>query len=83
MKKLEAGDYVKNLTEKQWNKLLDIENSSYRISHMPQRKDETFYHRTSIRFDEFKGLNHGSVENCKIELTYRQFLSRAKNTFQQ
>lgn len=81
MKKLEVGDYVKNLTEKQWNAILDIKNSNYRITYMPQRKDETYYYRTSIRLDESKGLNHGSIENCKNELTYRQFLGRAKNTF--
>jgi hypothetical protein len=80
MKKLEVGDYVKNLTEKQFKTLLDIENDSlYRLTHgIPGNEN---YYENGLLASSTMTLNHARITRCTNELTYRQFLSRAKNTF--
>lgn len=79
MKKLEVGDYVKNLTEKQFNTLLDVECGlgilTWGIPNSP------YYYHNGLLFADHKNLLHAKKEKCIKELTYRQFLTRAKNTF--
>ena len=77
MKKLEVGDYVKNLTEKHFNNIMKFQpDSSIKYRYIKGQTDELIYHGGYI--DYLTGY-HG-VE-IKTELTYLQFLSRAKNTF--
>lgn len=79
MKKLEVGDYVKNLTEKQFNKLLDVECGLGILTWgIP---NSHYYYHNGLLFADYKNLLHAKKEKCIKELTYRQFLTRAKNTF--
>jgi hypothetical protein len=80
--KLQEGDYVKNLTEKQWNELLDIENNSRRYTHIYDHNDidtKNYFKNGFVYSDS--NLLHSKKSACKQELTFRQFKGRAKNTF--
>lgn len=81
MKKLEVGDYVKNLTEEQWDELNKVENSEdplqFEMNNLEYNKCISF----AIVYD-FECFLFAEKRYCKTELTFEEFLSRAKNTFQ-
>ena len=79
MKKLEVGDYVKNLTEKQFKNVLSIEEKGKILFYYPEHDDD--FHGAGLMYPEFGELIHAEIDKCKTELTYRQFLLRAKMTF--
>jgi len=81
MKKLEVGDYVKNLTKKQFDSILEMENSWCHSLMTHGIPGTDGFHENGLLFDRFGSINHARIKQCKNELTYRQFLSRAKNTF--
>jgi hypothetical protein len=83
MKKLEVGDYVKNLTEKQFDKLMELQpKHSPKYDYVVGQTDLLYLHGyaygVAMKFISiFPGLN----QPLKTQLTYRQFLLRAKMTF--
>lgn len=80
MKELQEGDYVRNLTEEQWNELLMIETG--RVSLMYSLTMETdLKHGHALRVDEFGELMHGWKDKCENELTFEEFKQRAINTY--
>lgn len=81
MKKLQEGDYVRNLTEEQWSELLMIECGKFTLTYYIASKDNDEYHLKSLRFDEFGDLMHGEKIYCKNELTFEEFKQRAINTY--
>lgn len=77
MKTLEVGDYVKNLTEKQFDNIMKLQPYPFsRYCYGVGRTDELIFEGYYIDF-----LNGAHKVELETELTYRQFLSRAKNTF--
>lgn len=80
MKTLQVGDYVKNLTEKQWKKLNDVENYRPLAIELNDKNDKKYYHFGIMYKAEC--LLFAEKIDCRTELTFEEFLSRAKNTFQ-
>lgn len=78
--KLKDGDFVKNLSRKQFNKLLIIEKGFLSLTFFVNDDDDEF-HNKSLIF-QFGSLYHAEKQQSKTELTFEEFLSRAKNTFQ-
>jgi hypothetical protein len=78
--KLQEGDYVKNLTEKQWNELLGIEGMGLFPPYYKEDIETHGYFKNGLLYDG-EVLCHTVKPECKQELTFRQFKSRAKNTF--
>lgn len=80
MKKLEVGDYVKNLTEKQWNTIMELQPKMFTKYRYSITNANTFGFRLSDggKFIDITPLQ--SKRNTNL-LTYRQFLGRAKMTF--
>lgn len=77
MKKLEVGDYVINLTEKQFSKIMALQPKQFcKYGYSIGQTDRLIYEGFYI---DFLAGAHGVELNN--ELTYRQFLLRAKNTF--
>ena len=81
MKTLQVGDYVKNLTEKQWKKLNEVENSEDPLAFEMNNSEDNKCIPFAIVYD-FECLLFAEKRYCKTELTFEEFLSRAKNTFQ-
>lgn len=73
MRTLQVGDYVKNLTEYQFDKIMELEQKNFcKYDYVKGQTDELIFQGNYIDFIS------GSHD---VELTYRQFLLRAKNTF--
>lgn len=81
MKKLQEGDYVRNLTEEQWNELLMIECGEVTLTYYIASRDRDEYHLKSLFVDEFGDLMTGEKIYCKNELTFEEFKQRAINTY--
>lgn len=80
--KLKDGDFVKNLTETQFNNILkqeDFHPICIKFKYCA-KNDNDECHPYSLLYEDHC-LLHGLKESSKNELTYRQFLSRAKNTW--
>lgn len=84
MKKLEVGDYVKNLTEKQFDKIMDFQpgigHGSYKYDYIIGQTD-CLWLNTGIGGSYLSFPHKANRHQLQTELTYRQFLGRAKNTF--
>lgn len=79
MKKLEVGDYVKNLTEKQFDKLMELQPSPFcTYKYSVYKVDNLIFEGCYM---DFLSGAHGLRIIKEKELTYRQFLGRAKKTF--
>lgn len=75
MKKLKKGDYTPNLTEEQFNELLDIENyNGFQIR---------YNEGNGIMFDGKELLHDHKMWGLKNKLTFDEFKQRAINTFKQ
>jgi len=74
MKKLQVGDYVKNLTEKQFDKLMETEAAPEPYIYVKGQTDTLVFGGEYLGFNEWTAI-------LKTQLTYRQFLLRAKMTF--
>ena len=72
--KLQEGDYVKNLTEKQFNELVDMEKAEIRYQYFKGQTDQLVYNGDFLDFND-------KYQPYITKLTFRQFKSRAKNTF--
>lgn len=72
--KLQQGDYVTNLTEEQFDELLDIENHKYRISYAELIK-------IGLMYDGKILLHDHKCFNPVTELQFEEFKQRAINTF--
>lgn len=84
MKKLEVGDYVKNLTEEQFDKLMELQPKKFgQYSYSKGQTDTLYLHNYDFLglAIEFISINQQFNQPLKQELTYRQFLGRAKMTF--
>lgn len=81
MKKLQEGDYVRNLTEEQFNELLMIETGRVSLTYSITLSERTGCYKQSLRFDEDGDLMHGWKSLCKNELTFEEFKQRAINTY--
>lgn len=79
MKTLQVGDYVKNLTKEQFDEILTV-NSIDRFMFYTTIEDFDFY-GAGIVYSEFNRFLHAEKKMCKTELTFKEFLLRAKNTF--
>lgn len=77
MKTLQVGDYVKNLTEKQFDKIMELQPEYFgKYLYVKDQTDELICQGNYI------GFIKGSIRiEPTTELTYLQFLLRAKNTF--
>lgn len=77
MKKLEVGDYVKNLTEEQFDKIMELQPENFcKYCYSVGQTDKLIFKGQYIDF-----LNGAHCVELSTQLTFRQFLSRAKNTF--
>jgi len=83
MKKLQVGDYVKNLTEKQFDKLMELQPQDFpKYEYSVGQTDTLYLHDHCGRFCmEFISMFPEFNQPLKTQLTYRQFLLRAKMTF--
>jgi hypothetical protein len=73
MKKLQKGDYTPNLTEEQFNELLDIENYTLlRLSYVK---------RIGLMFNGDELLHDHGFFGLENKLSFDEFKERAINTF--
>jgi len=80
MIKLEKGDYVKELTEQQFNELQDIERSNFRFSFPDADVDSFELFKNGLCYFE-NILDHSWRRQCTNLLSFDEFKERAINTF--
>lgn len=76
--KLQQGDYVTNLTEEQFNELIEISNSS--ITWNVSISEDCFYIDKSVMYKDKKIL-HSKKSDLDNQLPFEEFKQRAINTF--
>ena len=79
MKKLEQGDYVKDLTEQQFNELQDIEGCFYRVLWSSNTLEGDDFITESVMFDR-GALVHSIKEDVTNLLSFDEFKERLINT---
>jgi hypothetical protein len=77
MKKLEVGDYVKNLSEQQFNKIMELQPSPYACYYYIDWQTSSLINQ-GLYIDFIGGSRTYELNN---EYTFEEFLLRLKNTF--
>lgn len=73
MEKLQKGDYTPNLTEEQFNELLEIDNYTCFLL--------SYFDNSGIMFDGKELLHDLKIWGLKNKLSFEEFKRRAINTF--
>jgi hypothetical protein len=75
MKKLEQGDYVKDLTERQFNKIIEIEGNAF-VLPFSHQNNRLFYDGEDLLY-----LISSSMTEATNPISFDEFKQRAINTF--